>query len=336
MIKWRDFKTLQGSATMAQATHKIFIDGQAGTTGLKIHDYLKHREDLELLVIPEKDRKDQAVKQDLLNNADIVVLCLPDEAAIETVRLASDSPARILDASTAHRVAPGWTYGLPELGEGRREEIKQAKFVSNPGCYPTGFLLPVAPLTREGLLKKDSPIATNALSGYSGGGRTLIERYEERARHHPEDLWYCRPYSLHLAHKHVPEMTVYAGLDKPPIFLPSVGHFAQGMLVNVPLFKEFLADGTTMEQIHDTIASCYADEPCVEVHPANSDSELDHGFLDPQGNNGTNRVDIFIFGSDEQILLVSRLDNLGKGASGAALQNLNLMTGADELHGLCV
>lgn len=321
---------------MGQAKHKIFIDGQAGTTGLKIHDYLKNRDDLELLVIPEKDRKDRTAKGDLLNNADIVILCLPDEAAIETVKLAGNGPARILDASTAHRVAPGWTYGLPELDKDQREDIKQARFVSNPGCYPTGFILAVLPLIREGLLKKDAPIAINALSGYSGGGRTLIERYEERARNHSEDLWYCRPYSLHLAHKHVPEMTVHAALEKAPIFLPSVGHFAQGMLVNVPLFREFLVEGTGLEQIHETIASWYADEPCVRVHPPNSDTELDQGFLDPQANNGTNRVDIFIFGTEEQILLVSRLDNLGKGASGAAVQNLNLMTGADELRGLCV
>ncbi|MEX2488971.1 MAG: N-acetyl-gamma-glutamyl-phosphate reductase, partial [Pseudomonadales bacterium] len=190
------------------------------------------------------------------------------------------------------------------------------------------------PLTREGLLRRDAPIAISALSGYSGGGRKLIERYEARAQSHPNDLWHCRPYSLHLQHKHIPEMTFYAGLKKEPVFLPSVGHFAQGMLVNVPLFKEFLADGVSLQQIHSTLDACYAGETCVVVHPPNSEDELDEGFLEPQTNNGTNRIDIFIFGTDQRILLVSRLDNLGKGASGAAVQNLNLMVGADELRGL--
>lgn len=314
--------------------HRIFIDGQAGTTGLRIHAYLKDRDDLELLEIPDSDRKNEQAKRDLIDTADLVILCLPDDAARDTVALAANGPARLLDASTAHRVNPDWVYGLPELCPGQRDAIANARLVSNPGCYPTGFLLAVRPLLDSGLIRKDAPLTISALSGYSGGGRKMIERYEARAAEQPDNLWYFRPYGLKLSHKHVPEMTLYAGLDKAPFFLPSVGHFAQGMLVNVPLFREFLAPDTDIDRIVETLTERYADEPCVEVHEANSDNELDEGFLDPQANNGTNHVDIFIYGHEDQVLLVSRLDNLGKGASGAAVQNLNLMLGTEELLGL--
>ncbi|MBD3648022.1 MAG: N-acetyl-gamma-glutamyl-phosphate reductase [Pseudomonadales bacterium] len=313
---------------------RILVEGRAGTGGRQATACREERGDLELLEIDDSERKNDKVKRDIIDAADLVILCLPDDAARDTVALAADGPARLLDASTAHRVNPDWVYGLPELCPTQRESIAGARLVSNPGCYPTGFLLATRPLVDEGLLKKDAPLTINALSGYSGGGRKMIERYEARAAEHPDNLWYHRPYALSLSHKHVPEMTFYAGLDKEPFFLPSVGHFAQGMLVNVPLFRDFLASGTTIEQITNTLKARYADEPCVEVHEPNSGSELEDGFLDPQANNGTNHVDIFVYGHEEQVLLVSRLDNLGKGASGAAVQNLNLMLGTEELHGL--
>jgi N-acetyl-gamma-glutamyl-phosphate reductase len=316
--------------------HKIFIDGQAGTTGLKIHQYLQGRGDLALLEIADEDRKNDAVKYDLVSEADVVIMCLPDEAAKKTVKLAANAPARMIDASTAHRVDPDWTYGLPELSPGQRKDIQRAKFVSNPGCYPTGFLLAVSPLTRGGLLDSQVVLTISAVSGYTGGGRQMIERYEERATNQPDQLWYSRPYALSMNHKHVPEMTHFAGLAHSPLFLPSVGHYPQGMLVSIPLAASWFAKKMSPDNVASLLAEAYADESCVVVHDANDESELEYGQLEPQTNNGTNRVDLFTFGNDEQILLIARLDNLGKGAAGAAVQNLNLMLGIDELSGLSV
>jgi N-acetyl-gamma-glutamyl-phosphate reductase len=320
--------------------YQIFIDGQAGTTGLQIHERLQGRADIELLEIPHTQRKDSDVKRQIIEAADVVILCLPDDAARDTVQLAPASNAssskqvRFIDASTAHRTNPDWVYGLPELNETQRSQIQSSGLVSNPGCYPTGFLLAIVPLVDQGLIKSSSPIAISALSGYSGGGRQMMEQYQQRELDHPDDLWHVRPYSLPLAHKHIPEMQHFAHLDHAPLFMPYVGHFAQGMLVSTGLFKEFFNTPVSPEQIHELLAATYKDEPCINVYGPNDDSVLSSGFLEPQSNNDTNRLDIFVYGHDDQILLISRLDNLGKGAAGAAVQNLNLMLGTPELEGL--
>ncbi len=316
--------------------YKVFIDGQAGTTGLKIQGYLKDRPELTLLEIDEVERKSEVARRALVHEADIVVLCLPDDAARETVALGGNSNTRFIDASTAHRVAPEWAYGLPELAPGQRQKIAAAQFVSNPGCYPTGFLLAVAPLVRAGQLRTDIPLTISALSGYTGGGRKMVEDYEARACEHPTALWYSRPYGLDLTHKHLPEMQHYAGLEKSPLFLPSVGHFPQGMLVSVPLAAEWFRTPVSIEKIAEILDDAYADEPCIVTHPPNDKDALENGQLEPQTNNNTNRVDLFVFGNPDRFVLIARLDNLGKGAGGAAVQNLNLMLGIDELHGLSI
>ncbi len=314
--------------------HSIFIDGQAGTTGLKIHHYLAHREEFDLLEIDEAHRKDDAAKLDLIRQADVVVLCLPDAAAIETVRLAENTDARILDASTAHRVHPDWAYGLPELGQGQREKIAAARCVSNPGCYPTGYLLAVRPLADAGIIPASSQLSISALSGYTGGGRQMVERYEAQTCAHPEALWHARPYALNMNHKHLPEMQQYSGLETRPLFMPMVGHFAQGMLVSVPLPLDMLDDAGSPAELAQVLKDAYAKEDCVVVHDANDETVLEHGQLSPLGNTDTNRVDLFVFGSESQAIVTARLDNLGKGAGGAAIQNLNLMLGEPELSGL--
>ncbi|MCY4220798.1 MAG: N-acetyl-gamma-glutamyl-phosphate reductase [Thiotrichales bacterium] len=314
----------------------IFIDGQAGTTGLRIREQLAAREDLILVEIPQESRKDPEARRRYLNEADVVILCLPDDAAREAVRLISSHHVRVLDASTAHRVADGWVYGLPELDAGQRARIRGAARVSNPGCYPTGFVLLVRPLVDAGLVPGNARLSCHAVSGYSGGGRRLIERYEARSAAHPQALWNVRPYGLDLGHKHRPEMAQYSGLDRAPVFSPMVGHFAQGMLTMLPLHTDTLGESANAETVHACLEARYRDEPCIEVHPLRDEEALDAGFLDPLCANGTNRIDLFVYGSDDQILLVARLDNLGKGASGAAVQNLNIMIGAEELCGLAL
>lgn len=311
--------------------YKIFIDGQAGTTGLQIQDRLQGRADIELLSIDDKLRKDLSAKKEIMTSADLVILCLPDDAAREIVTLIENEDVRILDASTAFRVAPGWIYGMPELQPGRRQMISEAKLVSNAGCYASGFLLAVAPLIAGHLLPTDSLLSVHAVSGYSGGGRSLIEKYQSQPAN---NQWHSRAYSLGLNHKHLPEMKQYAHLEKPPILAPSVGNYYQGMLVNIPLFKQQLAYSTSISNLQQAIAEYYENEPCIRVHPVNDESALEDGYLNPEANNHTNRVDIFVFGHDEQMLVTARLDNLGKGASGAAVQNLNIMLGVDELTGL--
>ena len=314
--------------------HRVFIDGQSGTTGLQIEERLAHRDDITLLSIDEDRRKDASAKLAVMSEADVVILCLPDDAAREAVALSNN--ARFIDASTAHRVNPDWVYGFAELASDQRDAIRNARLVSNPGCYPTGFLGLTRPLVDAGLLDKAAPITVNAVSGYSGGGKQMIANYEARSEAEPDNLWYARPYGLSLQHKHVPEMQQYAGLDTPPVFLPSVGHFHQGMLVNVPLHASFMTRETEPAEVAGILADHYEGEACIRVFPANDEGELDAGFLDPQACNGTNRMDLFVYGHGTQMVLTARLDNLGKGASGAAVQNLNLMLGQHELEGLKV
>jgi N-acetyl-gamma-glutamyl-phosphate reductase len=311
---------------------RVFIDGQAGTTGLEIASRLRPRRDIELLDIDDHQRKDVARRRDLLNAADLVVLCLPDDAAREAVALIENPRVRILDASTAHRVAPDWTYGLPELCPTQRDAIRTARRVSNPGCYPTGFLLSVRPLIDAGVLTPSQPLRVHAISGYSGGGRAMIERYQAEVA--GGALRAPRAYGLSLMHKHVPEMQRWACLQQPPLFTPMVADYYKGMLTHVALFRSELRGVASASALHGLLAARYADEPCIQVLPPNAPDALDGGFLAPNGANDTDRVDLMVFANDDQVLLVTRYDNLGKGASGAAVQNLNLMLGLDELEGL--
>ena len=259
----------------------VFIDGQAGTTGLQIRERLASREDVNLIEIPEQSRKDPEVRRRYLNEADVVILCLPDDAAREALRLISSNHVRVLDASTAHRVADGWVYGLPEVDAGQRERIRGAARVSNPGCYPTGFVLLVRPLVDAGIVPGDARLSCHAVSGYSGGGRRLIERYEARSAERPDALWNVRPYGLDLDHKHLPEMARYSGIDRAPVFSPMVGHFEQGMLTMIPLHTDTLGEGATAGTVHACLEARYRDEPCVEVLPPGDEDALDAGFLDP-------------------------------------------------------
>jgi N-acetyl-gamma-glutamyl-phosphate reductase len=313
---------------------KVFIDGQEGTTGLEIRDRLARRTDIELLEIPGAQRKDSGAKRAIIAAADLVILCLPDAAAVEAAELAEGTPARIIDASSAHRTADGWVYGLPELAPGQREAIRKATQVSNPGCYATGFLLAVRPLVDGAIVPRTYPVTVHAQSGYSGGGKKLIAAFRDHDHGGESPDWTVRPYGLGLAHKHLPEMTMHSGLTHAPVFSPSVGNYYKGMLVSVPLHIGALARRVTPGDVHDLLKQRYAREPFVRVMPLGGDGALDNGYLTSVTTNGTNLVELFVFGNAEQILLVSRLDNLGKGAAGSAVQNLNLMLGLEEGLGL--
>ena len=308
---------------------RVFIDGQAGTTGLEIAARLAGRRDVELLAIDEHLRKDDGARRELMRRADIVVLCLPDDAAKAAVALAPE--ARFLDASTAHRTSPGWTYGLPELGSSQREAIRTSARVANPGCYPTGFVLSVRPLIEAGLLDPALPLRLHAVSGYSGGGKSMIAKYESC----DAPALRSRPYGFSLAHKHVPEMQCYAKTASAPLFAPSVGHYYRGMLVQVALFTRELSGDKKPADVWRVLADRYRDEPFVHVHDLHPEAALDDGFLSPTARNDSNHLDLMVFANDEQLLIVSRYDNLGKGAAGAAVQNLNLMLGLPETEGLC-
>ena len=311
---------------------RVFIDGQAGTTGIEIFQRLRQRRDIELLSVDEAQRKDPKARARLFDRADIAVLCLPDEAAREAVALAGGR-CRLLDASTAHRTADGWTYGLPELTPNQADAIAGADRVSNPGCYPQGFILCIRPLIDAGLLSPEANLSLHALSGYSGGGRKMIEAYEA-ADLEQREKWGTRPYALSLGHKHLPEMQRYSGLSAPPLFTPTVGTFRQGMVTLVPLFGEQLEGGAQAADVADALARAYRDSPFVTVSPHGDCHGLDGGYLSPGGCNGTNRMEISLFGNERQLLLAARYDNLGKGASGAAVQNLNLMLGCEATRGL--
>ena len=312
---------------------KIYVDGQEGTTGLQIQDYLAQRNDLKLLKIDPEKRKDIAARKELLNEADLVFLCLPDAAAKESVSLIENNHTKVVDASTAHRINKDWVYGLPELGNGQRERITRSNRVANPGCHSTGFILLVNPLVKMGILPKDYPVSCTSITGYSGGGRKLIEKYQEVKKSQSIDS--PKPYGLKLQHKHLREMTALTGLDNPPVFLPIVANYYKGMAVSVPLVMDKLIEKTKAEDIQKRLSDFYAGEKFVTVMPYEDDSLLEEGnFFNVEACNDTNNVDIFVFGHEEQVLLIARFDNLGKGASGAAVQNMNLMLGLGESTGL--
>ncbi len=314
-------------------TAKVFIDGAAGTTGLEIRERLAARQDIGLIQLSESERKDLRARTRALNEADLVVLCLPDDAAKEAVSLIENPAVRVIDASTAHRVAPDWVYGFAELEPDSRARIAAAKRVSNPGCYPTGFLALVRPLIRAGLLPADFPLTVNAVSGYSGGGKAMIEEFENRASPAYTEA-VVRSYALTLAHKHVPEMQVHSGLKHPPVFSPNVGRYYRGMLVEVPLQLWALPRKPTVAEIHQAIVEAYKNAALIDV--ARLTDGITLKTLDMESLKDTNRMKLYVFGNDKygQARLCAVLDNLGKGASGAAVQNLNLMLGLPETAGL--
>lgn len=307
----------------------VYIDGKEGTTGLQIYDRLAGRTDIELLLIDEDKRKDPAERKKLMNAADLVFLCLPDAAAVEAVGLVENPDTRIIDASTAHRTADGWVYGFPELGADQREAVRGARRVANPGCYATGFISLIAPLTKTGLLPPDSRLAVHAVSGYTGGGKKAIAQYEAQERE-PE-LVSPRHYAVTLAHKHIPEMVKLCGLTRKPVFMPMICDFPQGMVVAVPLYLDMLNGEQTPASLRQAYRDFYAGERFVTVRP---DDAPACGFIGSNNLAGTNDLQIFVCGNEEQVMLAARLDNLGKGASGAAVQNMNIMLGFGEETGL--
>ncbi|AZN41211.1 N-acetyl-gamma-glutamyl-phosphate reductase [Paenibacillus albus] len=310
---------------------KVFVDGQEGTTGLKIHHYLSKIPHLDLLSIEPDKRKDQDARRTLMNEADLVFLCLPDAASKDSVSLISNNRTRIIDASTAFRTNSNWTYGLPELHGDQRNKIRNSTRVSVPGCHATGFILAMQPLVAEGILPKDYPATCFALTGYSGGGKKLIAEYESSNR---DQLQAPRHYAFNLHHKHLPEMQLYSGLSFAPLFTPIVGNYYQGDAVTVPLVTRMFTRQITAKDVHERLASYYQDERFVRVIPYDSEAYLEDGFFNLMECNDTNNLDLFVFGHKDEVVLVSRFDNLGKGASGAAIQNMNIMLGFDEGLGL--
>lgn len=314
-------------------TYKVFVDGQHGTTGLELGNRLASRTDIEQIQIDPEKRRDPETRKACLNAADIVFLCLPDTAAKEAVALVENPHVRVIDASTAHRTAPGWVYGFPELNPAQRDKIRTAPRVAVPGCHATGFNAAVHPLRETGILSADYPLTAQSISGYSGAGKAMIEQYEH-TRKDDAALKSPRLYALSLHHKHLPEMQAVNTLEKPPLFTPMVGPYRQGMLVLLPLRRELLSKNLDAAAVRELYAAYYQGEPFIHVMPFDNQSGFDGGYFGADGANGTNRLDLFVFGHDEEILVVSRLDNLGKGASGAAVQCMNLMLGIDETLGL--
>ncbi|HEY8950917.1 MAG TPA: N-acetyl-gamma-glutamyl-phosphate reductase [Rhizomicrobium sp.] len=333
---------------------KVFIDGAAGTTGLEIRERLAGRRDLEVIQLSDADRKDARARREALNESDLVILCLPDEAAKEAVGMIERNNVRVIDASSAHRVAPGWAYGFPEMDKEQRAKIAASTRVANPGCYPTGYIALVRPLVRAGIIPPDFPLTLNAVSGYSGGGKSMIEEFEKKdSPAYTETV--VRIYALTLAHKHVPEMKVHAGTTHPPVFAPSVGRYYRGMIVEVPLQLWALPGKSTVFDLYKTLGEAYRGEKLVQVAsfdrameamkavregkpamPFTPDDLMPSKSVDAEMLKLTNGMELFVFGNDktQQARLVAVLDNLGKGASGAAVQNMNIMLGLPETEGL--
>lgn len=312
----------------------VFIDGQHGTTGLKIHERLKNRDDIQIIEIPVEKKKNKVEKKNYLNEADIVFLCLPDDAARESVSMINNDSVCVIDASTAHRISENWVYGLPELNKKQRELIISSSRICVPGCHATGFILLLYPLISEGIVDKGYPISSYSISGFSGGGKSMITDYQ--INNLGEDLKNPRPYSLKLNHKHIPEMQKIPGLLFPPIFSPTVANFYNGEIITVPLFSRCLCKAATAKEISLLYQKYYSDEQFINVMPYPSDKFLKDGFLTITDCNNTNRLEIFVFGDDDRVLTTARFDNLGKGSSGAAIQNMNLKIGVEENKGLNV
>jgi len=311
---------------------KVYVDGQEGTTGLRIHEYLARRSDIEVLRIAPERRKDATERARLLNAADVAFLCLPDAASREAAALVTNPQTCLIDASTAFRTDPAWIFGLPELAPQQREQLRQSKRIANPGCHASAFILLLRPLVDAGLVPAELPVAATSITGYSGGGKKMIEQYQSVPKEHA--LTAPRPYALSLAHKHVPEMMAHTGLTARPLLLPVVADFYKGLAVSVPLHRTQLPGSATPEAVHAALVRRYATERFVQVRPLRDAEVLESGFFDVQACNDSNRVDLFVFASDDHILLMARLDNLGKGASGAAVQAMNVHLQVDEALGL--
>jgi len=312
-------------------TYAVYVDGQEGTTGLRINEYLAQRSDIEVLKIDADKRKDPAERARLLNAADVAFLCLPDAASREAAAMITNPDTCLIDASTAHRTVPGWAFGLPELAPAQREKIRAAKRIANPGCHASAFILAVRPLVDAGLLAPEALVSATSITGYSGGGKSMIAQYETASE---PKLTSPRPYALGLQHKHLPEMMAHTGLKTAPVFMPIVGNFYKGLAVTVPLHLAQLRAGATAEHLHEALSRHYEGERFIRVMPLRDAETLAEGAFDVQACNDTNRVDLFVFASETQALVMARLDNLGKGASGAAVQSMNVHLGVDEALGL--
>lgn len=312
--------------------YKVFIDGKEGTTGLKIFERFENRDDIEMLLIDEDKRKDLNERKKMINSSDFTFLCLPDAAAIEAVSLVENAQVKIIDASTAHRTNPDWAYGLPEISKQHREKIVNSKRVAVPGCYASGFITAVYPLVKDGVIAAHQPITCHAISGYSGAGKKMIAQYESENK--PKELLSPRQYALSQNHKHLNEMMAITGLSYKPMFNPIVDNYFSGMVVSVPLILRSLYRRTSAQQIWETMVQHYKGEHFVKVMPFMGEGVLEDGFLAANTLADTNNLQVFVFGNDEHVLVTSRLDNLGKGASGAAIQCMNIMMGIDEKTGL--
>lgn len=310
---------------------KVFVDGQTGTTGLEINERLQKYENIELLKIDYEKRYDLGVKKEIINSADIVFLCLPDDAAKESVGLVTNNKTKVIDASTAHRTALDWAYGLPELSQKHRAKIMESQMITNPGCHATAFVLSVFPLVNEKLILPSYPLTCQSLTGYSGGGKALIEKYE--ANNGKNDYTNApRHYGLNLNHKHLPEMMLRAGLEEVPIFSPLLGNFYRGLVTTVPIHTKLLAKKMNPKDLHALLEAHYSEENFVKVMPYSDQESLMDGGFDAMACNNTNRAEIFVYGNEanHSALIMTRIDNLGKGASGAAQQNMNIVLGLDE------